>query len=87
MQNVIAVGFVSVANIVLFIQLMKRLVPGLSGKVWLATSFVLGVVAQVLSALASSPPVDFSEVLTLVGAGLVAGLAAAKAYDELVDRE
>ena len=86
MENSVAVGFLSVPSIILLIELFKRIVPGLSGRVWLTTSFVFGVAAQVLSAVALELPVDFAGWLTLVGLGLVNGLAASKAYDELIDK-
>lgn len=80
----IAVGFLSVPVIVALIQFLKRVIP-LSGNVWLITSFALGVTAQVLSNLAVGLPVDMVGWLALIGIGVVGGLAASKAYDEVVD--
>ena len=86
MQTVVVAGFISVPSIVLLIELFKRIVPGLSGRVWLATSFLFGLIVPILSSLALEIPLEPSGWLTLVGLGLTNGLAASKAYDELVDK-
>ena len=86
MENVelirMAVGVVSVPTIVALIQLFKRIITGLPSQVWLATSFILGVASQMLMAYALDAPVDFLGWLIHIGAGIVSGLAASKAYDE-----
>ena len=86
MENVATVGLLSVPSIILLIQVFKKIIPGLPSQAWLATSFVLGVASQMLSAVALEVPVDFAGWLGLIGAGLVNGLAASKAYDELIDK-
>ena len=87
MENASAVvGVFSIPVIVGLIQLFKRIIVGLPSRVWLATSFILGVASQMLMAYAINAPVDFLGWLLLVGAGAVSGLAASKAYDELVDK-
>ena len=86
MQTVVVAGFISVPSIVLLIELFKRIVPGLDSRVWLTTSFVFGVAVPILTSMALELPVDLAGWLTLVGLGLVNGLAASKAYDELIDK-
>ena len=80
------VGVLSVPTIVAFIQFLKK-VTGLTGNVWLLTSFILGVVSQALAAVAVSPPAGLGGWLALVGIGVVGGLAASKAYDETLGKQ
>ena len=86
MEIAAIVGVLSVPTIVAFIQFLKK-VTGLTGNVWLLTSFILGVASQALAAVAAGSPVDLGGWLALVGIGVVGGLAASKAYDETLGKD
>ena len=86
MENAAVVGALSVPVIVLLVQMFKKVIPGLPGQAWLATSFILGMASQMFAAGATSAPTDYAGWVNLVFAGLVSGAAASKAYDELIDR-
>lgn len=84
-------GVLLIPLIVGLIQLAKKLVPNAPGNVWLLVAFVLGMVGQVLTVmLAQAKPLEnwaFDLWVTTLVQGAAFGLAAAKAYDELIDPE
>jgi len=84
MEDVIVVA-ISIPTIIGLIELMKRIF-GLPSKVCLGTSFVLGVFVKILAAIAIQMPIDWKGWVTIVGLGLVNGLAASKAFDEWVKK-
>ena len=86
-QTVIATGFLSIPVILFLIQFFKRVIPELSGRVWLVTALILGIAGQVLSDIAArGAPATLQEWLTLIGAGLLAGMTTSKAYDETLGK-
>lgn len=82
MDTIDVVMFVSVPTILSLIQFLKRIFDRAPGKVWFASSFLMGISALIITGLATVPPVDLLSWLGLVGKGLLSGLAASKAYDE-----
>lgn len=83
MVNTAIAGVLLIPLIIGLIQFCKKLFPGADGRVWLATSLVMGIAGQVVAYLVDTGvPVDLGGWTALVVLGLAFGLAASKAYDE-----
>jgi len=85
----VAIGDVALLPFIVgLIQFIKRFFPKAPGNVWLFTSFLLGVVGEsVVFVIANGAGVkvwDTSTWAMIVVYGLAFGLAASKAYDELI---
>lgn len=78
-------GVVLLPLIVGIIEALKRLFPGAPGRAWFGLSLLLGVAGWCATQLATAGvPADAAGWLSLVVLGLSFGLAAGKAYDEVL---
>lgn len=90
-QGEIAIGNVLLLPLIVgLIEFIKRFFPQAAGNVWLATSFVLGVVGQIVVFLIGHGGTfagwDLETWALAVVLGLSAGLATGKLYDEGASR-
>ena len=90
-QGTIAIGGIALLPLIVgIIQFCKRFAPGVYGNVWLAMSFALGVVGQVVVFLIAHGGTfagwDLETWATIVVMGLTTGLATSKLYDESIGR-